>query len=95
MTRSQTEFYELIKEYKTASAFYQDNVEQAESDEASGILVLRDVVGRILLEPCATPEEMVRKVSFILSENFLVEWLGEESDMVRMLLASFMCLKDV
>ncbi|NSL22892.1 hypothetical protein [Agrobacterium tumefaciens] len=95
MTRSQTDFYELIKEYKTASAFYQDNVEQAESDEASGILVLRDVVGRILLEPCAAPEEMVRKVSFILSENFLVEWLGEESDMVRMLLSSFMCLKDV
>lgn len=93
MTMSREEFYELAKEYKAAEDFFKAHVLEAKTDEENGVLALRAIVTRLLLEPCTTSEEMVRKVTFILSEPGLVEWLGNEEELVRMLLASFMCLK--
>lgn len=93
MIRSEREFYDLVENYKAANAFYDANWEMAATDEASGVHALRAITGELLQFPCVTPEMLLRKVKFILSEKSLIEWLGQEDDLVHKLLTSFLSLK--
>ncbi|MCB5201809.1 hypothetical protein LH464_04870 [Neorhizobium sp. T786] len=94
MMRSESEFYDLVKQYKVLLAHYNASWEDGTAAETREF-ELATVSNELMVFPCSTVDMMVRKVTFILSDERIVDWLGyDNGGAVRALLSSFMCLKE-
>ena len=93
MTQQLAEFDVLVQRYEAAERFYKKTWQTAEKESDSGIFEARDAAFKLMLHPGTSVDLTTRKVAYILTNPELVEWLANEEELVRSLLASFMCLK--